>query len=309
MKASKNLRRRPARLKPGDKIGIAAPAGAFDKKKFNRGLKVLKAMGFEIHVPEDLFVKDGYLAGTDLHRAEVLNRLFRDKTIRAVICARGGYGAMRLLPLLDYRSIRKNPKIFIGFSDITALLTVLYSRCRLVAFHGPVVTSLGVATRKSQKAFLSAVSTTAKVCLIPQKGITIRPGLAVGPVVGGNLTTLCHLVGTPYTPRLKGCILVLEEIEEPAYRIDRMLTQMKLGGCFEGLAGLALGSFRACGQKKKIYQLMLDRFGDLNIPILAGFEIGHGRSNTTFPVGLEGTLDTRRRVLSFQAAGTAADPL
>jgi len=302
MKAGKHLSKRPARLEPGDKIGIAAPAGAFDKKKFNRGLEVLKSMGFEIHVPEDLFAKAGYLAGTDRHRAEVLNRLFCDETIRAVICARGGYGAMRLLPLLDYRSIKKNPKIFVGFSDITALLMVLYSRCGLIGFHGPVLTTLGTATQKSQKAFLAAVSTTERVRLIPRNGLILRSGSAVGPVVGGNLTTLCHLVGTPYAPRLKGCILLLEEIGEPVYRIDRMLTQMKLGGCLEGLVGLALGSFRACGQKKKIHQLMLDRFGDLNIPILAGFEVGHGRSNTTFPVGLEATLDTRRPMLSFKAA-------
>jgi len=289
----------PDRLLPGGTIGIVAPAGPFDRKEFDRGVAVLKAMGFHIVIPDDIDMKNGYLAGPDIHRANLINTFFADGKINAIICARGGFGSIRILSLLDFESIKKNPKIFIGFSDISAILSVLYTKCGFVVFHGPMVTSLGDASRKTRKALLDAVSSDARLAIMPKTGKTIRHGLASGPVAGGNLTTLCHLIGTPFEPVFKGHILFLEDKGEACYRIDRMLSHMKLAGCFDGLAGLVLGSFKDCGPVSEIIGVVDNIFKEHNIPVLAGFEVGHGKNNVTIPIGLNATLDTGRQLLSF----------
>jgi muramoyltetrapeptide carboxypeptidase len=304
MSVRENMQLVPNRVLPGDTIGIVAPAGPFDRKEFDSGVAVLKAMGFRIVVPDDIYMKNGYLAGTDIHRANIINTFFADRKIKAIICARGGFGSMRILSLLDFESIKKKPKIFIGFSDISAILSVLYMKCGFVTFHGPMVTNLGDASRKTREALLAAVSSDAMLAIRPKAGITIRRGLASGPIAGGNLTTLCHLVGTPFEPELKGHLLLLEDKGEPCYRIDRMLTHMKLAGCFDGLAGLVLGSFEDCGPVSEIVEIMDNFFKEDNIPILAGFEVGHGRNNITIPIGLNATVDTDRQLLSFHEPAT-----
>ena len=297
----------PDRLMPGDTIGIVAPASPFDRKEFNRGVAVLKGMGFRLIVPDDIYIKNGYLAGPDIHRANLINTFFVDRKIKAIICARGGFGSMRILSLLDFESIKKNLKIFIGFSDISAILSVLYTKCGFVAFHGPMVASLGDASKKTREALLAAVSSDAMLAIRPKTGITIRHGLASGPVAGGNLTTLCHLVGTPFEPGLKGHLLLLEDKGESCYRIDRMLTHMKLAGCFEGLAGLVLGSFEDCGSVSEIIRIVDNLFKEDNIPILAGFEVGHGKNNITIPIGLNATVDTDTQLLSFHKPATSME--
>jgi len=294
-----------ARLKPGDKVGLVAPASPFDRQAFDRGVRVLERMGFVPFVPKELFRKCRYLAGSDSERAETINRLFQDKSVQAIVCARGGYGSMRLLPLLDYAAIRKNPKVFGGFSDVTALLTTCYSRCGLIGFHGPVVTTLAASTRKARVAWRQAVASAEKIRLAPRDPVAIRPGRTSGRVLGGNLTTLCHLSGTPFAPVLRGHILILEDTGEAPYRLDRMLTQMRLAGSFKGLAGLALGSFKNCGRKKELFEIVAHIFEDQPIPILAGFDFGHIQNNLTIPIGLEATLDADRGSLSFHAAATA----
>lgn len=305
MAAKKNIQLLPGRLLPGDTIGIVAPAGPFDRKEFGRGVEALKAIGFRIVVPDDIYIKNGYLAGPDIHRANLINTFFADRKIKAIICARGGFGSMRILSLLDFELIKKNPKIFIGFSDISAILSVLYTKCGFVVFHGPMVTSLGDASRKTMEALLAAVSSDAMLAIRPKTGITIRHGLASGPVAGGNLTTLCHLVGTSFEPGLKGHLLLLEDKGEPCYRIDRMLTHMKLAGCFDDLAGLVLGSFKNCGPISEIIEIVDNLFKEDNIPILAGFEVGHGKNNITIPIGLNATVDTDRQLLSFHESATS----
>lgn len=295
----------PTRLKPGDRVGIIAPASPFAKKAFYRGVRVLELLGYEATIPEGLFSKKGYLAGNDSHRADLVNSLFRDPAIKAIACARGGFGSLRIISRLDFKTIQKNPKILVGFSDITAILWALYIECGLVTFHGPVLTSLGDATRKSKHGMFSALSGDAEIKITSRKdGPRLRPGSASGPVAGGNLTTLCHLLGTPYAPGFKDHILFLEETGETAYRIDRMLSQMKLAGCFEGLVGLVLGIFKNCGRLDAVYNIIEDIFADQNIPIVAGFEIGHVRNNITIPVGLEATLDGDRRQLEFHMPAT-----
>ncbi len=287
----------PRSLSHGDTIGIAAPAGAFEKEKFYQGIAVLEGMGFQVFVPDYLFEKKGYLAGDDAHRANLLNRLFADNQIKAILCARGGFGSLRILSLLDFEIIRNNPKIFVGFSDITAILSVLYEKCGLVTFHGPVLTTLGTGDQKTKDALFSALSSGIKSDIRPEKGVIIQEGIASGILSGGNLATLCHLLGTQFQSDLRGHILLLEDISEPAYKIDRMLTQMKIAGCFDQVAGVVLGSFEDCGDMNDIFRIVKNIFRSCQIPVLAGFDIGHGKCNITLPLGIEAILDTYKMVL------------
>jgi muramoyltetrapeptide carboxypeptidase len=295
---------RPPRLKPGDTIGVVAPAGPFDPKIFSQGLSTVESLGFRIRVNDEIFEKTGYLAGNDTHRARLINRLFKDPAIDAIFCARGGFGSLRILPLMDFDVIRKNPKVFIGFSDITALLTAITNRSGLVSFHGPVVTTLAKASEMTCNSLLGAISSDRPLEVQPAGSVVIQAGRAQGPLIGGNLATLCHLLGTPFEPQFKHRILLLEDRGEALYRIDRMLFQMKLAGCFDELAGLVLGSFEDCGDLDGIYQIFQEHFQDIHIPILAGFDIGHGKQNMTIPFGIEATLDTDKQLLSFSQPAT-----
>jgi muramoyltetrapeptide carboxypeptidase len=295
---------RPPRLKSGDTIGIAAPAGPFDPEKFKRGKTILESMGFQTSFNEGVFQKHGFLAGTDTQRADQVNRLFADSTVQAIACARGGYGSMRILSFLDYEMIQKNPKIFLGFSDISALLSVFYDQCGLVTFHGPVVTTLASATEKTVMAMKAVLTSNEPLELTPENGMVIKTGMCSGRMAGGNLTTLCHLVGTSFAPNFKGKILLLEDVGEMPYRIDRMLTQLKLAGCFNGIAGLILGAFKECGHQSEVIDIFKDRFEDSDIPILAGFGMGHGEHNLTIPMGLSATLDTESKKLLFHKPAT-----
>jgi len=299
MKVKKLKTLKPPRLRRGDTIGIVAPASHFDLEKFNRGIAVIESMGFNMSVSEGLFNKKEYFAGSDFKRAEMVDRYFADPNIKAIMCARGGYGSIRILSLLDYKIIQKNPKIFIGFSDVSAMLSALYLKCRLVTFHGPTVTTLANSDHRTKDSLLSMITSGEKLEIVVESGITIQPGSASGPVLGGNLNTLCHLLGTPFQPDFNGCILFLEDRGEAAYRIDRMLSQMKLAGCFNGLAGFILGAFEDCGDTDDIIRIAGDIFKDDKIPILAGLEVGHGKRNLTIPTGLNATLNADLKVLSF----------
>ncbi|MBC2712416.1 MAG: LD-carboxypeptidase [Desulfosarcina sp.] len=289
----------PRALKPGDTLGIVAPASPFDRQSFDAGVRGLESMGFNLVIPEDIFNKNGYMAGSDQRRADLLNRLFADPDIDGIICARGGYGAMRVLPLLDADAISHHPKVFVGFSDITVLLGFLVERCRMVAFHGPTVTTLGNGDPSTRNRFLSALTKPAPLSLAAASNHVIQAGSATGRFFCGNLTLFCHLTGTPFQPDFSGCILLIEDQGEAPYRIDRMLTQMMLAGCFDGLAGLALGAFTNCGSVEEIHRIVSDRLGRLNIPILAGFDVGHEAVNMTLPVGLPVLMNTSSGTLTF----------
>ena len=297
----------PPRLYPGDRIGIAAPASPFESETFHSGVETLKQLGFEPVIPEGVFEKNDYLAGSDRHRAEQMSALFSDQTIRAIMCARGGYGTLRILSGLDFELIRANPKILIGFSDISTLLSAVFQQCGLVTFHGPMVTTLAGAGRTTQDELLLAVSGNTPVTISTKAPVVLQPGRGIGPVAGGNLTTLCHLLGTPFQPVWKGHILFLEDINEALYRIDRMLNQLKLAGCLEGITGVMLGCFKDCGDQDAIYRLVMDLFDSDGLPIVGGFDIGHGLANTpTLPVGLIATLDSERGSLEYHGAATRA---
>lgn len=306
MKAEREIQPvRPLGLKPGDSIGIAAPAGAFGKQDLEPGIRLLKEMGYSVRIPESLCCRQRYLAGSDHHRADIMNRFFSDQSIRAIVCARGGFGSMRVLDRLDFEAVRRNPKIFIGFSDITALLWTLFSRCGMVVFHGPVLTSLKHSDPMSLDCFRHIFSSNRPVRIEPDAPRVLRPGSGSGPVVGGNLTTLCHLVGTAYQPDFDGKLLLLEDRGEPVYKIDRMLTQLKMAGCFRGVSGILLGSFESCGSEEEIFEVVLESFSEEPVPILAGFPIGHGTRNATLPLGIEATLDTGQGLLRFHQSSLA----
>jgi muramoyltetrapeptide carboxypeptidase len=293
-------KRIPMRLKPGDCIGIVAPASPFKKTDFYDGIGILVDMGFQVKFPEGIFARSGYLAGSDVDRAAQVNRAFEDTEVHAIVCARGGYGSMQILPYLNYDAIRRHPKLLMGFSDITALLCALYHLSGLVSCHGPVVTTLKSAGSKTLSSVFDMLTLNELPALQLEKGIVLSPGKASGPVICGNLTTLCHLVGTPFQPKLGGCILILEDTGEKPYRIDRMLTQMKLAGVFSGLLGLGIGSFENCGQADELFEIFARIFIPIRIPILAGFGIGHGAENFAVPFGFEAVLDADRHMLIYR---------
>jgi muramoyltetrapeptide carboxypeptidase len=286
-------------------IGIAAPASPFEHESFERGVQALHDMGFETLIPAGISAVQGFLAGPDEHRAAQLQGLFEDERVDAVICARGGYGSLRILPLLDYERIAVRPKVFIGFSDATALLAALAGRCGWATFHGPVVTGLGDASEATRAALRAAIASADPLMYRPAAAVTVRAGRAAGVLCGGNLTILCHLIGTPFQPSFRNRILFLEERGEAPYRIDRMLTQLMLAGCLKGIRGLVLGSFTDCGAGPEILAIVRDRCVEADIPILAGIEAGHAEPNLTLPLGIHAVLDADQRVLRFECATEA----
>ncbi|MFP4445290.1 MAG: LD-carboxypeptidase [Desulfosudaceae bacterium] len=288
----------PAALSPGDTIGIAAPAGAFDAERFRRGVAMLEQMGFLVQVPPGVYEKHRYLAGSDEHRAEGLHALFRDPAVKAVFCARGGFGSARILPLLDFELIGRNPKILAGFSDVTVLLSTVSARTGLVTFHAPVITALADAGPTTREAMITALAAEAVIEYRSTQAAVV-PGTARGVVCGGNLASLCHLIGTLYQFDCTGTLLFLEDVNEPAYRIDRMFTQMSQAGVLTGAAGILLGRFDNCGDERIIREIVREHV-DESIPILAGLAVGHGGRNLTLPLGLPASMDAAAGMLRYE---------
>jgi len=295
---------KPKRLKPGDRIGVVAASSPFDRQTFEQGIARIEAMGFSTVLAEGLYDQDGYLAGSDERRADQLHRLFEDPAVDGIVCARGGYGSLRILALLDFGIIRRNPKAFVGFSDASVLLANFYQRSGLACFHGPMVTALATAETETVSALFSALTGPDKIRRRSEDGETIRPGTAVGPVCGGNLTVLCHMLGTPFAPKFAGHILFLEDIGEAPYRIDRMLTQMRLAGVLRGVRAVVLGNFKDCGKPADIGRIVKQAFSEEKIPILAGVAAGHGKCNLTLPIGPMAKLDADNGLLEYQEAAT-----
>ena len=294
----------PPRLKSGDTVAVAAPSGLFEREALQAGAGLLESAGLKVIIPDEVFAVKGRFAGDDRQRADLLMRLAVDAQVKAVFCIRGGYGAMRILPLLDYEALGRHPKIIVGFSDVTALLAAIERNCGIVTYHGPLVTTLADSDAETQTAFFQALFQPDPLPLQARAGGEIKAGRATAAVLAGNLTTLNHLLGTPYQPRFEGRILLLEDRAEAPYRLDRMLIQMKLVGCLNGLAGLGLGSFVSCGDEQRLFEIVDDLFGGQNIPILARLPFGHGMPNMMVPIGQTATIDTGRRMLSFDNSAT-----
>jgi len=283
----------PAPLKKGDTIGIIAPAGPVrNETDFAAGLKILTDLGFKTKYRNDILRHNDYLAGTDHERLAELHELWRDPEVKAILAVRGGYGCMRILPDLDFDLIRQHPKMLIGFSDLTALLSAIRQHTGLITFHGPMLTTLARTDRDSQEAFFDLL--TGKPRLeIKIKGLEILSGgQARGRLLPGNLTSLVHLLGTPFEPSWKNTIVVLEDIGEAPYRIDRLLTHLGAAGRLEQIAGLVLGDFDQCGEREAIWQRALELLAHRSIPVWADFPCGHGGRNHILPVGAEALLDS-----------------
>lgn len=299
--------RLPKRLKKGDTIGLIAPASSFSDEAYQNALDHLRYFGFEVKEGKHLHDQKGYLAGEDLARAADINAFFADDTIDGIWCLRGGYGTTRLLSMLDYKMIKKNPKALIGYSDITALLMAIYHKTGLVGFHGPVATS--DFPEYSEKYF-RAVVMEGKTAVYPlakenqEKGLeddafaarTIRSGQAQGKLLGGNLSLLSAMIGTPYMPSAKNAIVFIEDIGEKPYRIDRMMTQLLESGWLQEASGLALGIFNDCHPDEGDRSLTLkevidDRIKGLNIPIAYGYSFGHISNQMTLPIGGKVAMD------------------
>lgn len=279
-------------------LGIVAPASGFERPRFDKGLAILKNLGLKVKVDERIFVKTGYLAGSDEDRAALLTELFNDDDINAVMCARGGYGCMRLLPLLDLPALAGGGKPLIGFSDCTALFCALYARGAANCLHGPVVTQIGDLDSESLAVFKAAMRGET-LSYTPEKSVCLRPGRAAARFFGGNFTVMMHLAGTAYFPDLRGHILFLEDQNEALYKIDRMLTQLKLTGVLDSLSGVVMGEFINCGEVKAIHARLLELLGKRDIPVLGDFPAGHGHSNLMLPLGSPCLLDSTAKTLVF----------
>jgi muramoyltetrapeptide carboxypeptidase len=290
---------RPKRLKSGDTIGIVAPAGPFERERFYEGIAAIQAMGFAVRVDERIFSRRGYLAGADMERASQFNAMVADEQVQAVMCARGGYGSLRMLDALDYAAIAAAAKPFIGFSDITALHRAILLRSALVTFHGPMVTTLARSDDATRLSLLKALTEPVAPPVDLSGARVLIPGIAQGVLTGGNLATLCHLTGTAVGKDFEGQVVLLEDIGEAPYRIDRMLTQMKMAGLFDGVAGFVLGSFEDCGPADEIDALVAEVFDGWDVPIVSGAPIGHGPGNWTVPLGIVVRMDTSRNEVVF----------
>lgn len=294
---------KPKRLKFGDTIGLVAPSSPIAKEKMEQGIKKLTDMGFQIVISETAYLSYGYLAGEDELRAAELNHMFHNEDLDGIICLRGGYGAPRILNLLDYEMIKNNPKVFIGYSDITALHTVFNQRSELVTFHGPMVASdiSGVFSEFSKESLLNAVFNeefNPSMANESKEITTINPGVAKGPIIGGNLSLLTSTIGTPYEIDTKGKILLIEEIEEPTFKIDRMITQLILSNKMKDAAGIILGDFNNCFPDEEgeftVEELIDNLIKPLNKPTIANLQAGHCEPVITLPLGVNTKLDATK---------------
>ena len=289
---------KPPRLQPGDLIGIISPAGPVEESELKPGLELLESSGFRIHVAPHVYDRQGYLAGDDEARLSDLHAMFRNTEIRAIFCARGGYGTLRLLDRVDYDLIRENPKIIVGYSDITALLMAINKKTGLVTFHGPMVRGFSSLHDSSRESLFNLISSDQPVSFSPVAGNSLISGRAAGTLMGGNLSLICYVVGTPFLPSLEGCILFIEDKGEPLYRIDRMLTHLSLAGQLKGIAGLIAGKFIECGDPSAVDNLLNTAASDLKIPLITGFPVGHGMTNLALPLGIPVRLDADSMTLS-----------
>ena len=290
---------KPQHLEPGDRIGIIAPAGPVDRDEIQPAIDLIKQKGYQTLISRNLYKKKGYLAGSDDARLDDLLSMFSNKSVKAIFCARGGYGTIRLLDKIDYDLIKKNPKIIAGYSDITALLFAIFRNTGLVTFHGPVLRDLVRGRKNNLNDLLKLLSSKTPHELDLSEGAVIKEGHAGGILMGGNLSLICSLAGTPFMPGMKGVILFIEDKGEPLYRIDRMLSQLKLAGIIEGLSGLIAGSFTNCGDIKDINSILRDIASGTGIPVVSGLPVGHDRKNKAIPLGIHADLDTKGRRLSF----------
>ena len=310
---------KPPRLKQGDLVGLVAPGGVVDDAIIQTCVRNLETLGFRVKPSANLRAAYGGYAGTVRQRLEDLHGMFRDREVAAVWAARGGSGCPQLLPHLDYRLLRAHPKALIGYSDITALHLGILRHAGLVTFHGPVAwTSVSDFTTAAMRAALMEPQARTVLALseehlrraetqpqfVPR---TYREGVAEGRLVGGNLSVLSALVGTPYMPDAKGALLFIEEVGEAPHRIDRMLEQLRQAGVLTRAAGIVLGVFHNCEPKDRDAALTLaetleHQLSKVDVPAVYGYSFGHVTHQYTLPVGVRARLDTAGRTVTLLEA-------
>jgi muramoyltetrapeptide carboxypeptidase len=295
---------KPRHLNPGDTVGVVAPAAAVERSHLERGVGVLASMGFRVKVSERALARSGILAGEDRERAGELAAYFADPEVKAIFAARGGYGCGRLMPMLDWEAIARTPKIFVGFSDETFLLNALVDRAGMIAMHGPMV-AMDLARGLSERSFehMKGLLLGEIRSFTMDARETVRAGTAEGELIGGCLSVLVATLGTPYAPRFDGRVLFLEDVGEKAYRVDRMLVQLKQAGVLERLAAIVFGAIRPIEgdeqEARLITRFIADETAALKCPVLTGIEAGHGSENFALPFGVRVRIDGAARRLEF----------
>jgi muramoyltetrapeptide carboxypeptidase len=310
-KALSTLRtmRLPPPLAPGARVALVAPAGPLrGAHELDVAVANARALGWEPVVGASVLACEGYLAGGDAERLRDLNGALADDSIDAIWCVRGGYGVMRLLSRVDFAALARRPRAIVGYSDVTALHAAASTRCQLVSYHGP--TARETLSDFSRDSLVRAVVAQSDPCGAAMGARTIRRGAAEGRLVGGNLSILAALAGTPYAPDYRGAILVLEDVGEPAYRVDRMLTQLALAGAFGEIAGIVAGHFTEAAPGRELASETLDALlrevADVaGVPAIAGAPIGHVDEQWTIPLGAVARLDADARTLHVDLPGAA----
>lgn len=293
----------PHFLKKGDEVGVMAPGFAVKRSSLLAGLDALSRLGYEPRLGDHVLARDGYLAGSDDQRAADLNAFLRCPDLKALWFARGGYGTARLLPEVPWATLRRDPKLMIGYSDLTALFNAVIDRTPAICLYGPVVTELGdqgAWHRPSLRALLAGRPLTMR---FPRRAALIE-GRAEGRLIGGNLTVLTHLLGTPYEPDFRGAILFLEEVGEQTYRVDRMLTQLGQSGALRKIAGVLLGAITAPARRRfppdrSLHEVLGEAFAPLGVPVIRGIEAGHVARKRTLPLGAATVIDTASCTIRF----------
>jgi muramoyltetrapeptide carboxypeptidase len=314
---------KPTALKPGATVGLITPSTfVTDPDRIALAERTIKYFGLKMKMGSNVRKRTGYVGGTVAERVADLHEMFSDKTVDAVFAIRGGYGAGQLLDRIDYDLIRLNPKIFIGYSDITALHLAIHQKSRLVTFHGPVV--LSKFTDYTKSAYRKALFEPKPMGVLtnppdsdplrpPHTLRTVRPGKARGPLIGGNLSLIASLMGTPYEIDTRGKILFIEDVDEQPYSIDRMLTQLRLAGKLQAAAGIIFGECEDCRQKDykpsfdstfSLGEVVDNILGPLRVPVLSGLTIGHTDDQLTLPLGVMAELDADKGELNIQEAAT-----
>jgi len=285
---------KPRAVRPGARVAIIAPASPFPRDQFEAGVAEVRSLGFEPVIDPGIFDRRRYVAGDAVSRARALMAAWQDPGIAAILTARGGYGSVELLPYLSIGTLRQSPKLLVGYSDVTALLSFLTTRCGVTAVHGPTVTGgLGGGPAAYDRAsFLGALTTASPVGALPAPRLdVIRPGEADGPVLGGNLTQLAASMGTPYAfDPPEGCVLFLEDVNERPYRIDRLLTQLRQCGVLQRARALVFGEFPGCDEPDGTItarEVVADTVRDVAGPVVWGLPVGHTAGPTvTLPLGV-----------------------
>lgn len=316
---------RPPALRPGDTVGLITPATfVTDPDRLALVARTMKYFGLKMKLGRHVGQRLGYLGGTDADRLNDLHDMFRDPEVKAVFAIRGGYGSAHLLDRIDYGLLRRNPKIFLGYSDITALHLAIHRHAGLVTFHGPIV--LSEFTDFTQACFRRALFEAKPLGrltnppetnqLRPAHTLrTVRPGKATGRLIGGNLSLIASTMGTPYEIETRGRILFIEDVDEEPYSLDRMLTQLRLAGKLQAAAGIIFGECRDCRPRQyqpsydstlSVGEVVDEILGNFDIPVLSGLTVGHTGDQLTLPLGVLATLDADKGELVIEEAGTTA---